>query len=599
MNSPLEILNARATEVRIIDLETASEFLEENHSQETARGEGRIFSLGLFHKDNLVSVIQFCSPRTTRMKKKYSLELLRLATKKNVRIRGGASKLIKYFINSQQPADFFTYQDMAGEATDVYKHAGLTLVSQGKKKQYLVAPEKTRSTANRKEILGIPYATRFGPDRILKTSLGEVYRSDGTRKTNPELFIEELGWHIEETPGDRIWEWFNPNLTFYTYKITATDSDKYYYGVSHVKKANASIEDCLNDGYFGTGGGKSSLNNKFVNWKTKHGETVKKEILEQFSRKMEAYNHEKILIGKAWANDPLCLNSVSGGLEGGLNYINSRASIKEKKCNVHGISLHAGDTCLKCSAKKRFTIQECKIHGKTKFAGKSCIKCYFIASLEEEECSLHGLSLHRKGLCIKCANGSRVSLKSCPIHGETNFIGAQCYYCIDNNIVLKACAKGIHGRTLHRGTHCIKCTSEELHQEKFCEKCQKKTTHKGDSCVSCYIQKQITIDLCTKGHGKTKFQAGKCGKCNSAKLYSLKECQTSEGDHGLTKHRKDDCIRCINLKSMTMEECTTGHHGFSKHQKGRCCLCVGEKTRHTIWHIRKNKIDETCIYCIK
>ena len=69
-----------------------------------------------------------------------------------------------------------------------------------------------------------------------------VYREDGSRKSNREIFLEELGWHIEETSGDRVYKWVNPRMTDYTYKITASYSDKYYYGVRSVLIGNATEE---------------------------------------------------------------------------------------------------------------------------------------------------------------------------------------------------------------------------------------------------------------------------------------------------------------------------------------------------------------------
>lgn len=137
------------------------------------------------------------------MKRVYTTELYRMAFEKEMRIVGGASKLLSFYRKTFRPADIFTYQDTTGEGTRVYEHCGFTLVRQDKKKQYLVAPGKTLETASRKEALGMAYATRYGPDRILGTKLGEVLRADGSRKSNKEIFIEDLGWHIEETTGDR------------------------------------------------------------------------------------------------------------------------------------------------------------------------------------------------------------------------------------------------------------------------------------------------------------------------------------------------------------------------------------------------------------
>ena len=213
MNDSIRIY-ARNTTVSPLTTKEADDFFLENHRQSYVKKKfGRIDNLGLFYNDTLVAAVQFGAPRTTAKTKRYSKELYRMAFLAESRIVGGASKLIKHFIKIYKPADIFTYQDTSGETTDVYAQAGMTLVSQTKNKKYLVAPGSTMNTGSRKEVLGMSYATRYGPDRILGTKLGEVLRSDGKRKTNLKLFIEDLGWHIEETSGDRVYEWVDPNRT--------------------------------------------------------------------------------------------------------------------------------------------------------------------------------------------------------------------------------------------------------------------------------------------------------------------------------------------------------------------------------------------------
>ena len=331
---------ARNCECRPISSDEARDFMDQHHRQGSTKD--KTVSCGIYSPGgDLLGVISFCSPRTAAKRREYSRELVRLCFKSGVRVVGGASKLFKFYTKTYSPADIFTYQDATGEVTDVYEKSGMKFVSQGKRKSYLVAPGKTLDTGSRREVLGLAYAVRYGPDRILGTKVGEVFDPQtGKRKSNRDIFLENLGWHIEDTNGDRVYEWINPSMTHYVYKITASDSKKYYYGVSHVKKADATVDDCLADDYWGSGGSLSS--NKFNNWKKKHKDTLQKEILRRFKRKSEAYNFEKSIIGDLYATDKLCLNSIMGGKDGGVNGWKESSPLNESICEIHGKTFFIG-----------------------------------------------------------------------------------------------------------------------------------------------------------------------------------------------------------------------------------------------------------------
>ena len=482
-------------------------FIIQNHKQSSTSNQFKVKSVGLYHNDDLVGVAQFCAPRTSKKQREYSTELLRLAFKQDVRVVGGASKLVTYFIKKFNPSDIFTYQDTTGENTAVYEHAGFTFVSQDKKKEYLVAPGKTLESGNRKEVLGMSYATQYGPDRILGTKLGEIIDPEtGKRKSNKRIFIEDLGWHIETTPGDKVYEWFNPNITFYTYKITATDSDKYYYGVSHIKQANATEQDCLDDGYYGSGGQNSS--NKFNNWKNKHKQNIVKEVIEIFNKKAVAYESEKKLISGSYATDPLCLNSVVGGLSGGINSNSNFTNMKT--CQIHGKTKHRGNSCSTCIALKSVYDDDCKIHGKVKFQGSKCMSCSSNDRITEKICKIHGNTQHVKNKCMKCAAAKAVTEKDCITHGFSKHRGNNCMKCVAaKNISVKNCE--IHGEVKHRKDSCMKCSRNKATSQKECP-IHGETTHYGNSCLKCHSQNSVKLKFC-KTHGETKHNGNTCLKC--------------------------------------------------------------------------------------
>jgi len=517
---------ARQCEAFIMDNDEAQAFVERHHRQGSAKVTTKLYSVGLRHKDQVVAIAQFCAPRTEAMSRKYTTELLRMAFADDTRVVGGASKLVSFFKLTYKPTDIFTYQDTTGEITSVYEHAGFRLVSQDRRKRYLVAPGVSLETGSRKEVLGLAYAVRFGPDRIIGSKLGEQFHEDGSRKSNLELF-QELGWQIEETSGDRVYEWLSPDATFYVYKTTASDSDKYYYGVSHVKKAEASKADCAAHVYFGSGDPKS-VSNKFVNWKKTHAASLQKEVIATFSRKAEAFALEKKLIGESWRTDPNCMNSAAGG----RGHSKTSPRMSEKSCAVHGLVMHNGATCMSCVAQARQHTSFCEVHGETPFTGDACARCAALDRIHLSECAVHGSTKHRGAICYKCEQQAAVTMKLCPIHGLTK----------------------------HQGNTCGSCTAESTNSMRECTK-HGLTKHQNETCFKCMTEAKNRLQVCAI-HGETKHYGSTCAKCALASTYSDGECSL----HGVTRLRRGNCVKCANQK--------TAHTRFHKEPKADCRYCV-------------------------
>lgn len=625
-------ISARECEVRKIPQKEAQDFVDLNHSQGSVQIRN-IISFGLVKDNELLGLVQFCVPRTSLKKRQYSRELVRLAFKTNVRVRGGASKLVTYYRRNYNPSDIFTYQDTTGENGRVYEECGFRLVKQEKKKVYLVAPGKSLATATKKEALGIAYATRYGPDRILGTKLGELHHDNGIRKSNIEIFTNELGWRKEETSGDKIYEWVNEDITFYTYKTTAIDSEKYYYGVSHVKKRDASIKDCLNDGYYGSGA------EKFLNWKKKHLTTLQKEVLSTFKRKAPAFEYERKLVGDKWFTDPLCLNTIQGGV---TTHSRKKISYPLMKCSVHGETKHYRGTkeCIKCSSSNLFTLESCVIHGETTHRknvctkcasskaiknkncfehgdvphiGDSCFKCVAKHSKVVKKCNIHGKTKHIGNACYKCTVGKTLHKKTCAIHGETLYQGNECPKCATKRRVLKkVCA--IHGETSHYGDNCLNCAQKKAHKLQECEihgkvyhqagvctKCinisrvimktcpiHGETKHQGEHCRKCFLENRWSMKICPI-HGETKHIVNTCYQCSSEKIVSKKECPK----HGNVKFQGNKCSSCTNEKLIGFKNCE--YHGETKHRGKTCYKCMGERRKHKN-HFEK---ETSCRICME
>lgn len=119
---PKTKLYARKCEIKEIDYNKVKSFIDENHIQGTTRSAD--VSLGLCYNNELVEVMTFGKPRYTL---KYEYELLRLCTKSDMTVIGGASRLFKYFISKYNPQSVLSYCDPAKFSGNVYAELGMTL----------------------------------------------------------------------------------------------------------------------------------------------------------------------------------------------------------------------------------------------------------------------------------------------------------------------------------------------------------------------------------------------------------------------------------------------------------------------------------------
>lgn len=599
---------ARKTTLAKVEVNDATDFIREHHRQGIARAGSGLRSYGLYLNDELLAVAMFCNPRTRGMQKKYTTELFRMAFKSNVRVQGGASKLIKNFM-ATGAIDLFTYQDLSGETTDVYAHSGLTMISEQKSKDILVANGKTFATAanNRRDWFSIEQVVRFGPDVLLGTSLGEVYK-DGKRSSNIELF-QGLGYHLETVPGDRIYEWRNPEVRFYTYRVSSTQSPGYYIGRKLFRNTEHTEDDLLLDGYFGSGG------KKFKGWlESVDSDSLVKEILAIHKDWPSAIAAEYATIGDSYKDDLFCMNSQPGGMGLGA----SIANLRSRECSVHGQSIHNGNSCMKCASAKMFTQAVCEIHGTTTFKGDNCSRCSDAKRYSLRNCVVHGEANHRDGICLNCLAGSSVSIRNCDIHGFVKHQGASCSSCsAQSGVSMAICAihgktkfRGetcskcssmavislrqctIHGESKHSGDHCMKCNAEAQISRKICE-IHGESTHKGNTCTNCTVEKSISLKECPI-HGLTKHQGSVCNSCNAQKSISQQECLK----HGLTTHQGSVCNSCNAEKSVSEQKCSV--HGLSKFQGEQCVKCRNGSLislRQCPTHGESKHRGESCMRC--
>lgn len=109
---------ARNTTIREISNKDAIEFCNQYHLQS---GIVSRICLGLYENNELIQVMTFGSPR---FNSKYQYELLRLCTKENIVVIGGANKLMRYFISVYKPESIISYCNISKFNGGVYEKLG-------------------------------------------------------------------------------------------------------------------------------------------------------------------------------------------------------------------------------------------------------------------------------------------------------------------------------------------------------------------------------------------------------------------------------------------------------------------------------------------
>lgn len=163
---------ARYCEVHSLDTVTADIFTSKNHLSGSCKGQFENY--GLYYGGELVMVMTFGSPRYN---KKYDFELLRLCSKSDMNIVGGASKLFRRFIQNNPGKSVISYCDASKFKGDVYEKLGM---------KYLYTSEPNVVWSKGKKYVTSNLLRQRGYDQLFGTSYGK-----GT--SNEELMIEN-GW---------------------------------------------------------------------------------------------------------------------------------------------------------------------------------------------------------------------------------------------------------------------------------------------------------------------------------------------------------------------------------------------------------------------
>lgn len=166
------VLYARNCDVWKIRKEVGDQFLNENHLQKSCRGQ--TLYLGLVCDNELVMLMTFGK---SRYNKHCDIELLRLCSKRDIRVVGGASKLFHFATEEYGLSSIISYCDVSKFTGNVYEKIGM-------KYSHLTPPQLIWSRGTEKITSNLLRAK--GYDKLFKTSYG--------KGTSNEMLMLQNGW---------------------------------------------------------------------------------------------------------------------------------------------------------------------------------------------------------------------------------------------------------------------------------------------------------------------------------------------------------------------------------------------------------------------
>jgi len=119
-----EIININDCEIKEINLEDISEFLDDNHIQGSINSK---INIGLFNNNELVSVVALNNKRSLNINEN-EYELLRFCNKININIVGSINKMLNYFYLKYKPKSIITFVDRRYSQGELYKSLGFKFI---------------------------------------------------------------------------------------------------------------------------------------------------------------------------------------------------------------------------------------------------------------------------------------------------------------------------------------------------------------------------------------------------------------------------------------------------------------------------------------
>lgn len=289
-----------------LDVTTARLFLNENHLMGYASA---AYKYGLYFQNELVMVITVCSSRYDRFAE---YEIIRLASKQNTVVVGGASKLLKFIKQQLSPTSLLSYSDnMLGDG-NVYRDIGFTLDGETQIGYFWYKNGEFISRTSTQK-------------HKLRKLFSELSEDDIKNKTENQI-MTEFGYIKIKNMGNKRWIMGSISKNqihhkfHYVYKTTRPlIDDKFYIGIHSTNN--------LNDGYLGSG----TIIQHSIRKYGKHLHEI--EILDYAKDRDELHEREKQYVTLSELQNPNCMNILLGG-------INRRESLRT---NTGRIRIHHPD----------------------------------------------------------------------------------------------------------------------------------------------------------------------------------------------------------------------------------------------------------------
>lgn len=161
---------ARKCIIKEINSKTLKDFLESNHLQGNINSSYRY---GLYYNDELVSVMSFGLLRKSLGSKNngQTYELLRFCNKLNTTVIGGASKLLKHFIDKVKPKHIISYADKRWSNGNLYEKLGFRHTHDSRPNYfYIIGHQRENRFKYRKDVL---VKQGFDPNKTEKEIMKE------------------------------------------------------------------------------------------------------------------------------------------------------------------------------------------------------------------------------------------------------------------------------------------------------------------------------------------------------------------------------------------------------------------------------------------
>ena len=226
MATNLVKINARDCICKKITNDESCNFLDKYHLQKSIITP---INYGLFYNNDLVQVMTFGIDRFGSQARniKYEYEMVRECSKSNYQIRGGKSKLLKYFIKDYNPCNIISYcSKELGFDGHSYFACGFKLVREQKRSYHYEKDGKIYSRFQFQKNSNLRKQNKKEPIQRTIESINGVYDFNLTEYQNA---INNGFIKIQEA-GNLVFELLLRDFTGYVYKTTNTINNKIYIG---------------------------------------------------------------------------------------------------------------------------------------------------------------------------------------------------------------------------------------------------------------------------------------------------------------------------------------------------------------------------------